>query len=1079
MSIVILNGNEEIQRFLDPELLDCTEKINQYGLRTIELSYTFQDYLEDKELFKQGNKIWISDTNLSDCLYVINTKVEEDIYDENSFKVDAEEVLVELNYAPVFSQTELSADNGFTITTLNGRSNVTVNWNALEYWFGQYFNIGIVQDCLNNLVSHIPITGTVNRMDLLRSIEEQTGNIFITRYEKDELTNTIHRYLDFLNPQSDLKNWELNLEYDFVAPNETMWYQGNPADEDDEDIDPEDDPQLIPDEEVNNDEDSLWYDPDKVPAQNVNPETLQFQIRDPQNNIIEGKYEPVVWNATDVGLDDESDVIIQLIWDGEAFGVAINNKSYAVSQGEGYIPSPYVETWTEVTEKIEAFIPDGSFFVMCDTSNDTVLFSTELNYRLGTAHNEVLHFSENVENIAFEYDEAETYKAMAPLIEDSNNEFTVSELNGLISKFKGLEVNKGDLIPLTLEKVNVEGTSLQDATNSLGEWDLVTNYFSRPIKPNDNTGSTPKSFEFYKATSYARSPFTKRAGSFNVIVDEETKANYTEIKGRPDTRKPQGTLATEKAGTVTTSDDEIYLIYQKIVESLQEKRYPSVVISVDVAQLKNKKYNNYQLWDKIYVKIPGNDDLVTARVSQVEKDLHTPANNKISLDNYSILQTAMQHMTYIEAENATFDFEITKTITATLFNADYVPQDPYSVENPSNQMITLKLYHYENNKSKLYQVYNKITDAYGKVNLDLKLDPGDYDLKIDYFGDEEYLDTSLTIKLNVTGSKSVESKKKKNKSKSKTTKKSKSSHKNSTEKKRYYSKYGVSPNKNFILAIGKRSVSADSRDDGIFYETQFRNRCPRCGRSSLIYGYNWAGNKDKGKFKGTGTVENNSTKGMIFCTHCSTRYSVLGNEELYAYQDALKLTITTKTKKSNAVKANQLIKGKTYYDSIWVKNKSKSVAAATKWPRNHSNGLPKMFINIAKSIVGDKTGLDAAELIARWCNNKIYYQNYAGFKHKPDWVYKHKKANCCDATRLMLALWDASGVMDTCKLKWVRLNGVNGSYVFAKIKNKNSGRWRYVDPCYIKPWGNYDHFYGETPGQETVYKKWGDKPRGM
>ena len=52
-------------------------------------------------------------------------------------------------------------------------------------------------------------------MTLLRDIESETGNIFVTRYEKNILDNTIHRYLDFLNPINSNKNWSLHLEYDF------------------------------------------------------------------------------------------------------------------------------------------------------------------------------------------------------------------------------------------------------------------------------------------------------------------------------------------------------------------------------------------------------------------------------------------------------------------------------------------------------------------------------------------------------------------------------------------------------------------------------------------------------------------------------------------------------------------------------------------------------------------------------------------------------------------------------------------------------------------------------------------------
>ena len=137
LTIVVLNQEEEFQQNLLPERCTLEETIENEGLRTLKLNYKFINLQEDKQLFRIGNKVWIQgDTNLSDCLYVINTSVKEDIYQENSIEVELEEVLVELNYAPVFSQTELTTDKGFNVSTTNGKQEVTVDWNAINYWFG-------------------------------------------------------------------------------------------------------------------------------------------------------------------------------------------------------------------------------------------------------------------------------------------------------------------------------------------------------------------------------------------------------------------------------------------------------------------------------------------------------------------------------------------------------------------------------------------------------------------------------------------------------------------------------------------------------------------------------------------------------------------------------------------------------------------------------------------------------------------------------------------------------------------------------------------------------------------------------
>lgn len=178
-------------------------------------------------MFKIGNKIAIlGDEHIKDCLYVINTHVKEDLFKENSFSFDMEEVLVELNNAPLVSHTDFSK-NCFLTKTTNDELTVKVDWNSLNAWFGDYFNIGVVQDCLSDYASYIPFTGTMTRMSLLRLIEEETGNIFVTRYEKDCLENVIHCYLDFLNPININRNWTLNLEYTFMGEMVSEFFDDN------------------------------------------------------------------------------------------------------------------------------------------------------------------------------------------------------------------------------------------------------------------------------------------------------------------------------------------------------------------------------------------------------------------------------------------------------------------------------------------------------------------------------------------------------------------------------------------------------------------------------------------------------------------------------------------------------------------------------------------------------------------------------------------------------------------------------------------------------------------------------------
>ena len=139
LSIVLMDIHENIIEFVDNDLVEFEETISKNGLRTLSVDYIFEDFETDKELFRLGNKLWIQgDKHLNDCLYVINTEVTENVFDENKFSFDAEEVLVELNYAPIFSQTELGKKDGnnnyiFKRGTTNNEAWVEVNYNALNY----------------------------------------------------------------------------------------------------------------------------------------------------------------------------------------------------------------------------------------------------------------------------------------------------------------------------------------------------------------------------------------------------------------------------------------------------------------------------------------------------------------------------------------------------------------------------------------------------------------------------------------------------------------------------------------------------------------------------------------------------------------------------------------------------------------------------------------------------------------------------------------------------------------------------------------------------------------------------------
>ena len=91
---------------------------------------------------------------------------------------------------------------------------------------------------------------------------------------------------------------------------------------------------------------------------------------------------------------------------------------------------------------------------------------------------------------------------------------------------------------------------------------------------------------------------------------------------------------------------------------LKEHEEPSVNIEVDVANLIGHEYNNYQLHDKIYLKLDNTKELITARVTKTEKEAHDVAKNTIEISNYKNINTikTIQHETYIDAQNTSFKY---------------------------------------------------------------------------------------------------------------------------------------------------------------------------------------------------------------------------------------------------------------------------------------------------------------------------------------------------------------------------------------------------------------------------------------
>lgn len=1082
LTIIALDQEENFLQFIDPNRCEVEETIEYGGLRTLHLNYKFENLSEDKQLFRIGNKIWLQgDSNLTDCLYVVNTTVKEDIYKENSLEMELEEVLVELNYAPVFTQTELTSANGFNITTTNGKQEVTINWNALNYWFGEYFNIGVVQDCLSEYAQKISITGTSNLMNLLRQIEEETGNVFVTRYEKDILTNTIHRYLDFLNPINVSKDWEFNLPYEFVENDNTIYIydeNGNLTTDTYDDVEEEDD---YVDQGI------------IISVPNLDPTSLVFRFVDKDGELID---EDLQWNADDIGLENNNQIAaISVSKEHDKLAVDIGSISYAVgtetyqteTTGNGILSIS-----RDTDNQVQFVLPDNSWFEFYDSSTSKVLFHTQINNLIGTVHEEILDFGYNLENITYEVDETDTYHAISPILtsSDEENGLTRTQMNSLINDWRNLSVDKGDVIPMIVQKVDV-GTStgtLAAATTSLGTYSLSSNYFVRPYNPQDNTSSTTasdKKYEFYKGIAYWKAPFSKNAGEMHVETENTNNTQYMSIMSRPDTRSTRGLSVHTKMGNVETSDENIYSIFNDVCMKLKDKQNPTVNITVDVANLTSTGFNQYNLHDLVYIKIPDSQELITARVTKTSKEAHDMTQNTIEISNYTVNTVkSLQYETVINASNMSFPYPTKPTLTARLENVDYISDttdpnyDEWAVQYPANKLLTITV----SKDNEVMKVYTKKTNATGYVNVPLSLQPGDYDVTITYGGDEEYLDCSLTITVNVYGTlETVETPTRETKS---TTTSSSSSNTTTKTVKTYWTKCGLSPDKKKIISIAQPSASnSDAQKNGVkmntIYKTQFKNYCPECGKSGYLRFDGQKGTKciTSAGAHGRG-YKINVPECEITCIHCDSDYDgVTGLEKNSGHSTRLKRI--TKPVKSSKTERAKLVKGKLVYGTKKVTVKKKSTDKQTR--TNISSGINSTVKKKALSIVGNSTGVAAAKKIAKYMHDHIKYETnkskYKNFSRSPKDVLTHKQGNCCSQTRLMLQLMDAAGCRSTLTLQYVRvccnstkMPGVG--HVFAKITNRSTGKYVYVDPCYTRGstcWGHHITGWGSTPGTTYNY----------
>ena len=1002
MNVILLTPQEEFLQFLNPDYLECVEVAGSENIKRLEVRYFTTDFNRANEIFQQGNKIYIQgDNNLDTGLYVINTNVEKDLYQDNTVTFNVEDVLVELNYAPLFKQTDLTTANRLTIHTTNGEKNVTVDYNALNFWFGKHFDIGIVQSASTTLSNRIAPRGTMSLMELLRFIEEKTGNVFIARYEKDSRSNKIFRYLDFINPNDINKDW--NFTQEFMLPEAYI----DPIDEEDDDTET-----VFP--QVSS------YFP------NIDNLVLRFTK---DGKVITVNNQKLSFKARDIGFDEENQLNQLKISYVSNIGLVISVNNVIFTADGTYTDENPNGTYTTIegdplTKMVT--LPNHTLLELYDTVENETLIYHELNPILGDIHSQILDLGFNVENITIETDESNAYTSVSPVIDLDSNEFTFDQINNVINAWYNLEVEKGELIPMFVERTKI---STHPATGD------PTHYYSRPQNPQDDSSSNQ--FDYFVASAYWYAPFTKHAKTLEVCNEADTDLKYTKVFHKQEHIGAELRHSDTRTGLTETSDEDPYNIYNQVCNYLKEHSQPTVAIKTDVAELnKYGEYNNLKMHDKVYIKIPGYDHLITARVVGTSKNSKNFAENTVELDNYTINPVIPLKETLIIGDNLEYDYPNSDTLTLTLEGSDEEPI--------VNELLSIVVY---SNSEPVGQANNVFTDANGQVKLTYHNDPGEYTIQVYYPGSDYYEPYTAVFTMSVGGTKEE-------------TPKTTTSNSNTSSNKKCWTKYGHSPKtKKYLRTIGKPDHSKDKGSKNTFYSTVLKNKCPYCGKKTLGFGlyFGKTESSTSGKHPYDKKKHSHADKGLIACKHCGKTFSSQG----YGYASKVKrIEVVKNPKKSKKTTAKKLVNGKLVYKLKIKKNKKKKTTKKKKETPTMLTSHSKFIKDLAKKIVGKKTGLSAVKAICKWMDDHIDYDYSEGFTRSSETVVKKRGGNCCSQTRLFLDLCDAAGLSEWFRFKYVHVccgyyRGHRVGHVYAEVITKSSGRSRYVDPASSRPCYNY------------------------
>ena len=255
-----------------------------------------------------------------------------------------------------------------------------------------------------------------------------------------------------------------------------------------------------------------------------------------------------------------------------------------------------------------------------------------------TAGTEYLDLNYNLDSLELTIDESKTYSAMAP-------ELKINEQLG---------TTPADYVNANNIQVGEGVTDTETAEEVYNNWLNLSVAYREEIPmilKKDNEGNVT-----VQSTWYA--PFQKKEGQLYIEYVGWSSSSYNYIQP-PDvdnvSTKDKIINPIPKVGTVQTSETLPYAIYNTLANSLLEKLNPKFELKLkvsDIVQILGLENLGYNIYETLYVKIPGFDYWVPAYITKTTKNPHLPGKDEITVET-DVSGTHLRQETMILEDNQT------------------------------------------------------------------------------------------------------------------------------------------------------------------------------------------------------------------------------------------------------------------------------------------------------------------------------------------------------------------------------------------------------------------------------------------